>query len=60
MSKKETKLRTSITLAPGLLAKLRSHCTMTDISVSQFIEDCVAEKLEYTPEPAAETPKSEE
>ncbi|NJL53685.1 hypothetical protein HC928_00060 [bacterium] len=39
--KKEAKVRTSITISPDVLAKLRTHCESKGVSVSSFIEKSV-------------------
>jgi len=44
--KKEPKIRTSITMDPVLLNRLRAYCEAQDISVSSFIERTVARALE--------------
>lgn len=49
--KKETKIRTSITIDPEVLNKARKHCEEQNSSVSAFIEAAVSAALEKTPSP---------
>lgn len=49
--KKEAKTRTSITIDPAVLDAARKHCEAANISVSSFIEACVAKELGVTSQP---------
>lgn len=42
---KESKTRTSITIDPSVLNAARKHCEGSNISVSSFIENCLAKEL---------------
>jgi hypothetical protein len=45
---KESKTRTSITIDPSVLNAARKHCESSNISVSSFIENCLAKELGVT------------
>lgn len=42
---KESKTRTSITIDPSVLNAARKHCENANVSVSSFIENCLAKEL---------------
>jgi len=58
MSKKETKVRTSITVDPDVLTAVRTHCEKQSVSVSAYIEGVVASSLPADCFPAKVTPEA--
>lgn len=51
--KKDAKTRTSITIDPAVLDAARKHCEVENISVSSYIEQCVAVALDAPAEEKA-------
>lgn len=52
--KKETKVRTSITVSPDVLSAVKSFCESKSISVSSFIEEALQKRLDEM-DPASES-----
>lgn len=47
-TKKEAKMRTSITISPAVLEKLRTVCETSGVSVSSYIEKAVTAAMSST------------
>jgi len=58
MSKKEIKVRTSITVDPDVLTAVRVHCANSSLSVSSYIEDVLTKALPPSAFPVKVTPEA--